>query len=84
MLGQSAGFHFDVVLGIHAYQQTSTELMRLELFYWQYFCHLIWQFGYSQQLTGIIGRDTTLWEWVQDAGQQTIETTGNTDSSYYY
>jgi hypothetical protein len=64
---------FDVVLGIHAYQQTSTELMRLG-------CLLAVFLPFNitaqllLQLTGISVSDTTVWQWVQGAGQRAMET----------
>lgn len=62
----------DDALSIDAYQQTSTELMRLG-------CLLAVFLPFDlvalmlQQLTGIAVSDNTIWQWVQVAGQQAME-----------
>ena len=63
---------FDEVLGIRAYQQTSTELMRLGclLAIFLPFELAAWML---QQLSGITVSDDTIWQWVQSAGQQAME-----------
>jgi hypothetical protein len=62
---------FDTVLGIDAYQQTSTELIRLGCL-----LALFLPFGLAtsilQQLTGITLSKDTIWDWVQIAGQRTM------------
>jgi len=62
----------DSALSIDAYQQVSTELMRLG-------CLLAVFLPFElaavilQQLTGIAVGDDTIWQWVQVAGQQAME-----------
>lgn len=64
---------FDVILGIHAHQQTSTELIRLG-------CLLAVFLPFNLaaqlllQLTGIAVSDTTIWQWVQKAGKRAMQT----------
>lgn len=64
---------FDVVLGIHAHQQTSTELLRLG-------CLLAVFLPFNLaaqlllQLTGIAVSDTTIWQWVQGYGKRAMQT----------
>lgn len=63
---------FDVVLGIHAHQQTSTELIRLG-------CLLAVFLPFNLaaqlllQLTGIAVSDTTIWQWVQESGKRAMQ-----------
>ncbi len=62
---------FDEVLGIQAYQQTSTELIRLGCLLTVFLpfdltSHLL------QQLTGAVVSDATIWQWVQVAGKQAM------------
>ncbi len=63
---------FDEILGIRAYQQTSTELMRLGclLAVFLPFNLAAWML---QQLSGIAISDDTIWQWVQVTGQQAME-----------
>lgn len=60
---------FDIVLGIDAYQQTSTELIRLGCL-----LAVFLPFGLAaillQQLSGITVSENTIWNWVQVIGQQ--------------
>lgn len=62
----------DDALNINAYQQMSTELMRLGclLAVFLPFDLAAWML---QQLTGIAVSDDTIWQWVQVAGQQAME-----------
>ncbi len=63
---------FDEVLDIRAYQQTSTELMRLGCLLTVFlpFELAAWML---QQLTGITVSDDAIWNWIQVAGQRAIE-----------
>lgn len=62
---------FDTVLGIDAYQQTSTELIRLGCL-----LAVFLPFGLAasilQQLTGIILSKDTIWDWVQIVGHKAM------------
>lgn len=57
---------------IHAYQQTSTELMRLGCLF-----AVFLPFDLAAQLllhfTGVAVSDDTIWKWVQEAGQQALK-----------
>jgi hypothetical protein len=61
----------DNMLGIQAYQQTSTELIRLGCLL-AIFLPFNLAAGMLQQLSGIAVSDDTLWHWVQVAGQQAM------------
>lgn len=63
---------FDVVLGIRAYQQTSTELMRLGCLL-AVFSPFDLAAQVLQNFTGIAVSDDTIWNWVQDAGHRAMQ-----------
>jgi hypothetical protein len=60
-------------LGIEPYQQTSVELMRLGCLL-AVFLPFELAVMLLQQFSGIAISDATLWQWVQDFGQQAMET----------
>ena len=62
----------DDVLGIQAYQQTSTEFIRLGCLL-AVFLPFDLASGLLGQLTGIAVSDDTIWQWVQVSGQQAME-----------
>ena len=70
-----AGSHdipFDRTLGIHAYQQTSVELMRLACLL-AVFLPFELAVKLLHQLCGISISDDTLWQWVQTLGGQAMQ-----------
>lgn len=62
----------DEVLGIEAYQQTSRKFIRLACLL-AVFLPFELASRLLVQLTGIAVSDDTIWQWVQDAGQQAME-----------
>ena len=63
---------FDTVLDIQAYQQSSTELMRLGCLL-AVFLPFDLAAQLLVQLTGVDVSDATIWNWVQDGGQRAMK-----------